>query len=261
MTTDVDGNYRGAYTYANGERVSVEDLGQVEGKPNNPLYYLSDALGSTIAITNMNAGIIDSNRFGPYGEAISPVAKNARLTNSPWGFTGESHDIEGGLIYLRARYYEPETGRFLNEDSYEGQVNNPLTLNRYIYCGNNPILYIDPSGHFWKTTDKKLNDDAQAKIIALTTAELNSKTTAEKKELQKKQNAIRKSSRSKSGIDTLIEINDKKQKAFINKVDKALSNGKLTLKEWKSCLKHLEPPMLLIRHTVVLISINMLTSI
>ncbi len=73
----------------------MEDLGQVEGKPNDPLYYLSDALGST-----MNAGIIDSNRFAPFGETIVPVAKNARLTNSPFGFTGESHDIEGGLITL-----------------------------------------------------------------------------------------------------------------------------------------------------------------
>ena len=147
MTTDVDGNYRGAYTYANGERVSVEDLGQVEGKPNNPLYYLSDALGSTIAFTNINAGIIDSNRFAPYGEAISPVAKNARLTNSPFGFTGESHDIEGGLIYLRARYYDPTLGRFLSEYSYEGQISNPLSINLYTYCENNPILYTDPSGH------------------------------------------------------------------------------------------------------------------
>ena len=147
MITDAEGKNRGAYTYANGERVSVEDLGQVEGKPNNPLYYLSDALGSTIAITNMNAGIIDSKRFAPFGEPLSPVAKNARLTNSPFGFTGENHDIEGGLIYLRARYYEPEIVRFLSEDSYEGQISNPLSMNLYSYCENNPMLYTDPSGH------------------------------------------------------------------------------------------------------------------
>jgi hypothetical protein len=49
----------------------VEDLGQVESVPNIPLYYLSDALGSTVDVTNMNAGIIDNNRFAPYGEPIS----------------------------------------------------------------------------------------------------------------------------------------------------------------------------------------------
>jgi hypothetical protein len=42
-------------------------------------------------------------------------------------------------------------GRFINEDTYEGQANNPLTLNVYAYCGNNPLIYVDPSGHFWET--------------------------------------------------------------------------------------------------------------
>jgi RHS repeat-associated protein len=167
MTTDSEGNYRGAYTYANGERISVEDLGQVEGVPNDPLYYLYDALGTTAAITNMNAGIIDNNRFAPFGEPLSPVAKNSRLTNSPWGYTGESHDIEAGLVYLRARYYEPGTGRFIQQDSHWNTDNmiygdNPIILsgsskvpddkaimqsyNLYAYGVNNPILYIDPDG-------------------------------------------------------------------------------------------------------------------
>jgi RHS repeat-associated protein len=150
MTTDSEGNYRGAYTYANGERISLEDLGQVEGVPNDPLYYLYDALGTTAAITNMNADIIDNNRFAPFGEPLSPVAKNSRLTNSPWGYTGESHDIEAGLVYLRARYYEPGTGRFIQEDSYPyfGEIEEPLTRNLYIYGKGNPLKYTDPSGHF-----------------------------------------------------------------------------------------------------------------
>jgi RHS repeat-associated protein len=118
--------------------------------PNNPLYYLSDALGSTVAITNMNAGIIDNNRFAPYGEPLSPVAKNSRLTNSPWGYTGESHDIEAGLVYLRARYYEPGTSRFIQQDSYPyfGEIEDPLTRNLYIYVSGNPLSYIDSSGHY-----------------------------------------------------------------------------------------------------------------
>jgi RHS repeat-associated protein len=98
----------------------------------------------------MNAGIIDNNRFAPFGEPLSPVAKNSRLTNSPWGYTGESHDIEAGLVYLRARYYEPGTGRFIQQDSYPyfGEVEKPLTRNLYIYSKGNPLMYTDPSGHF-----------------------------------------------------------------------------------------------------------------
>ncbi len=48
---------------------------------------------------------------------------------------------------MRDRYYQPYTGRFISEDSYWGEDNNPLSLNLYSYCSNNPIRYIDPTGH------------------------------------------------------------------------------------------------------------------
>jgi RHS repeat-associated protein len=125
--------------------------------------YLYDALGSTIAITNMNAGIIDNNRFAPYGEALSPVAKNSRLTNSPWGYTGESHDIEAGLVYLRARYYEPGTARFIQQESYPyfGEVQKPLTRNLYIYGNANPMIFTDPSGHYSVKQEKIAHEQFQ----------------------------------------------------------------------------------------------------
>ena len=146
MTTDMNGDYRAAYTYGL-EEIGVEDLLEVEGKPNNPLYYLQDAIGSITAITNMNSEVIDSNRFAPYGEALDPVAKNARLTNSPYGFTGEMHDIEGDLVYLRARYYSPNMARFIQQDTYLGDVKEPLSRNLYIYANGNPLKYTDPNGH------------------------------------------------------------------------------------------------------------------
>lgn len=46
----------------------------------------------------------------------------------------------------RARYYDPSMGRFLNEDTYEGQIDNPLSQNLYTYVHNNPLIYSDPSG-------------------------------------------------------------------------------------------------------------------
>jgi RHS repeat-associated protein len=100
------------------------------------------------SVTNMNAGVIDSNRFAPYGEPIDPVAKNSRRSNSTYGFTGEAHGIEEGLVYLRARYYEPNTMRFLSQDTMFGDIQNPLTRNLYIYGNANPMTYADPSGHF-----------------------------------------------------------------------------------------------------------------
>jgi RHS repeat-associated protein len=66
--------------------------------------------------------------------------------------------MQAGLQYLRARYYEPGTGRFLTRDSYLGNTMNPLTLNRYDYTGNNPVMNIDPSGHMAVDRDENGNE-------------------------------------------------------------------------------------------------------
>ena len=71
-------------------------------------------------------------------------------------FTGEPYDASG-LYYLRARYYDPTTGRFITEDTLFGEMDNPLTQNLYAYCLNNPVLYIDPSGHKRRCDDKYNN--------------------------------------------------------------------------------------------------------
>jgi len=56
-------------------------------------------------------------------------------------------DAESGLLYLRARYYDPAIGRFISADPYLGRMAEPVTQNRYIYVHNNPLLYSDPSGN------------------------------------------------------------------------------------------------------------------
>ncbi|MEE0505975.1 MAG: RHS repeat-associated core domain-containing protein [Ruminococcus callidus] len=62
-------------------------------------------------------------------------------------YCGEYYDSESGTIYLRAWYYDPTIGRFISRDSYTGKNEDPLSLNLYTYCGNNSLLYFDPSGH------------------------------------------------------------------------------------------------------------------
>nr|WP_083930089.1 RHS repeat-associated core domain-containing protein [Paenibacillus sanguinis] len=51
------------------------------------------------------------------------------------------------LQYLRTRWYDPNAGRFVSKDPYEGSIDNPLSLNRYSYVVNNPLKYVDPSGN------------------------------------------------------------------------------------------------------------------
>ena len=63
----------------------------------------------------------------------------------PIRYTGQYNDNETNLYYLNARYYNVNTGRFLTKDTYAGQDNNTLSLNRYTYCYNNPINNYDPT--------------------------------------------------------------------------------------------------------------------
>ncbi|WP_164779669.1 RHS repeat-associated core domain-containing protein, partial [Paenibacillus kobensis] len=81
-----------------------------------------------------------------------------------FGYSGEMWDKTTGLQYLRARWYDPSMGRFINEDTYEGELTNPLSLNLYTYVENNPLGYTDPSGavkvsipSVWKKIKKGAN--------------------------------------------------------------------------------------------------------
>lgn len=74
--------------------------------------------------------------YTAYGEATS---ENTSLHN-PFGYTGEYTDAETGLVYLRNRYYDPETGIFITTDPAKDG------FNWYVYCNNNPLKYVDPNG-------------------------------------------------------------------------------------------------------------------
>nr|WP_303009389.1 amidase domain-containing protein [uncultured Anaerostipes sp.] len=85
-----------------------------------------------------------SYRYEDFGETTS-VGENT--SGNETCYTGGRYDETTGLYYLNARYYNPEDGRFLSEDTYRGEVNQPDTQHLYVYCKDNPINYVDPSGH------------------------------------------------------------------------------------------------------------------
>jgi RHS repeat-associated protein len=104
-------------------------------------YFLGDALGSVRQMTNHVGEITLVNTYEPYGTTLS----SAGDSETPYGFTGEYTDTTGN-IYLRARYYNPSDGRFLSRDTWAGDINNPLSLNRWMYVEGNPVNYVDPTG-------------------------------------------------------------------------------------------------------------------
>jgi RHS repeat-associated protein len=82
--------------------------------------------------------------WDPFGVPFERWGVNGR--RSAFGYTGEWWDAEAELLYLRARYYQPDTGRFLTRDPWEGFRKQPQTLNKYVYITNAPPNKTDPSG-------------------------------------------------------------------------------------------------------------------
>jgi RHS repeat-associated protein len=79
---------------------------------------------------------------GPW-EASSP---RPGTTPNEFLYRGEQFDPDLGLYYLRARYYNPLTGRFMSRDVNEGNIRIPATLHKYLYTGGDPVNRIDPLG-------------------------------------------------------------------------------------------------------------------
>ena len=65
---------------------------------------------------------------------------------NPFRYRGYYYDIETGLFYVGSRYYDPEVGRFLNADGYVSTGQGILSANMFAYCGNNPVMHVDPTG-------------------------------------------------------------------------------------------------------------------
>ena len=106
-------------------------------------YHLPDALGSVRQLTDPQGHVVLAQHFDPFG-APTIVNRKSKIVNR-YGFAGEEQDA-GGHVFLRARTYNPETGRFLQSDPVLGTPDQPRTLHHYAYAFNNPVNYTDPSG-------------------------------------------------------------------------------------------------------------------
>ena len=125
-----DGGTEYSYYYTHNSRGDI--VGIYNGAGELKAHYEYDAWGNVISITDNNGNAITSpNHIGNL---------------NPFRYRGYYQDTETGLYYLMSRYYDPVTHRFINADGYFQSGGNILDANTFAYCGNNPIMFADPTG-------------------------------------------------------------------------------------------------------------------
>jgi len=117
-------------------------------------YYLYNAHRDVVMLVYTQGGIAATYQYDAFGNILKTTG-NADNTTT---YAGYQYDESTGLYYVNARYYDSTTARFLTEDSYTGEKNDPLSLNRYTYCVNNPLKYYDPSGHIAVAVTDQLDE-------------------------------------------------------------------------------------------------------
>ena len=105
--------------------------------------YLYNAHGDVVTLLT-DGEVVATYYYDSFGNVLEQTGE---VSNSIL-YAGYQYDEETGLYYINARMYDPVTARFLQADTYLGSLNDPLSLNLYTYCLNNPHKYTDPSGHF-----------------------------------------------------------------------------------------------------------------
>ena len=129
----------------------------------NSFYYIfqKDALGNIRAILDTNGNIVVKYKYDAWGNCKVLDANGNEIPEdytdemgmphigylNPFRYRGYYYDVNTGLYYLQSRYYDPETGRFINADTVEYLDPKSINgLNLYAYCQNNPVMYVDYSG-------------------------------------------------------------------------------------------------------------------
>ena len=130
---------------------------------NDTMNYMYNGHGDVTALVGENGAI----QATYYYDAFGNITEQTGDVNNNITYAGYQYDKETDLYYLNARYYDSKTARFLSEDTYTGNTNDPLSLNLYTYCHNEPMMYVDPSGH-WQESDKNLIQSARIAISQLT---------------------------------------------------------------------------------------------
>lgn len=139
VLVESDGSNAAQHYYIYGDGL----VSQITGVEHH--YYHFDPSGNTLALTGNSGATTDLYAYEPFGNTTADG-----VTHNPFRFVGRYGvmDEGNGLQLMRARYYKPDLRRFVSLDARYGQVDDPMSLNRYQYVSGNPIVGMDPSGEY-----------------------------------------------------------------------------------------------------------------
>ncbi len=140
--TQVLAELDGAGTAHVGYVIAKQILSRLSDGAEGDSYLQADAIGSTRTLTNAAGAVTDTYDYSAFG-----LATHAGTNPNAYQFTGERSEADGALVHLRARDMMPAVGRFLTMDKHQPNRRNPVTLNRYVYAGNDPVNMVDPTGN------------------------------------------------------------------------------------------------------------------
>lgn len=138
MELDKDGKIQ--KRYIRGNTLICSDT----GKGTDKVYFAYNPHGDVVQLLNEKGTVTKLYTYDAFGNEVKPQKND----DNPYRYSGEYYDKETDTLYLRARYYDAGVGRFLTADGYTGEEDEPLSLNLYSYCNNNPVNMTDPSGHW-----------------------------------------------------------------------------------------------------------------
>jgi RHS repeat-associated protein len=105
-------------------------------------FYGYDGMGNVRQLTNSAGVVTDEYEYDAYGNSFTKTGS----TPNSYLYRGEQFDSDLGLYYLRARYYNPASGRFMSRDPEDGKIRILATLHKYLYANGDPVNGIDPTG-------------------------------------------------------------------------------------------------------------------